>query len=137
MNERGIIMKRLVCIILILCVLPVCVFAEYAGKTDDELKNDFALILEELRSRGIWASDTIPNGLYIVGKSLPEGAFEFTTTVKGTVEVFPTYEDYSGDHNRLKYEILKEGQTFILTLVDGMCIDLSCDCVIKPLAYSW
>lgn len=127
-------MKKILCVLLILCAIPACVSAE---KTDDELKKDFHAIVAELKSRGIWESDTIPNGLYIVGKSLPEGAFEFTTTVKGTVEVFPTYEDYSADHHRLKYEILKEGQTFILTLVDGMCIDLSCDCTIKPLGYSW
>ena len=53
-------MKRLICTILILCLIPVCIYAE---KTDDELKEEFHIIVEELMSRGIWLSDTISNGL--------------------------------------------------------------------------
>ena len=131
------IMKRFLCVLLILCILPVCVFAEYTGKTDDELKADFRSIVSELISRKIWLSDSIPAGLYIVGESVPAGSYELTATQNGKVAIYPTLDDMATGHNRIIYILYSEGESFVLTLSDGLVIDLGCTCKISPLAFSW
>lgn len=130
-------MKKLFCVLVAVCLIPVCVCAEYAGKTDDELKADFKTIVAELVTRGIWVSDTIPAGLYIVGQSIPAGTYEFTPVEYDTVSIYPTVEDMATGYNRILYLIFDENETFTLTLSEGMVVNLGSTCAIKPFGFGW
>lgn len=127
-------MKKILCVLLILFVIPACVSAE---KTDDELKADFRSIVSELISRKIWVSDYIPAGLYIVGESIPAGSYELTATKHNNVSIYPTLEDMATGYNRILYLIYDEDEKFVLTLTEGLVVDLGCNCKISPLAFSW
>ena len=130
-------MKRVLCVALVLCLLPVCALSDYADMTDDDLKAEFRQIMGELFSRGIWVSDTIPAGFYIVGEAIPAGSYELTPTKHATVEVFPDMEHLTDNRGRTMYLIFNEGETFVLSLTDGMTVDLGATCNIKPLSFSW
>ena len=130
-------MKRLICTILILCLLPVCVCAEYEGKTDEELKEDFITVVSELVKRGIWLSDTIPAGLYVVGISIPAGAYEFSPVKFCSVEMYASKEAFVNREKRIFFETYDEGNTFILTLDNEVYLNLGATCSIKPLGFSW
>ena len=79
-NERGITMKRLVCVLLILCLLPVIVFAEVdlSSMSFDELKSLQQKINEEIHSRPEWKSVEVPSGYYTVGKDIPSGDYSIS-----------------------------------------------------------
>ena len=120
-----------------MCVLPACVFADYSSMSDDELKAEFKTIVAELLSRGIWDSDIIPAGFYIVGQSVPVGNYELTATKHGTIEIFPDMEHQTNNKGRTMYLIFDEGEKFIISLLDGMTVELDVSCSIKPVAFSW
>ena len=132
-------MKRMLIVALIVCLIfPACCAAsDLTGMTDEELKAEFSAVVAELVSRGIWISDTIPAGLYIVGQSIPAGSYELTPLTNDTIEIFPTLEDMSSNHNRLMYLVFEENETFTLTLSDGMAFNLQSTCTIKPFGFSW
>ena len=130
-------MKRFACMLLTIILIPVMVCADFSGLSDDELKAQFYATLEELITRGIWANDTIPAGFYIVGQSIPAGSYELTPIKHDTIEIFPDMEHLTENKGRTMYLIFDEGETFIITLVDGMTVDLGTMCKIKPLDFKW
>lgn len=136
-NERGTKMKRIICALLALCLISSVSIAEMSNKTDEELKNDFRSIVAELISRGIWGTDVINAGFYIVGQSIPNGTFELTPDKHGTIEIYPGLEQYSERKGRILYLIFEEGETFTITLSEGMTVDLESKCTIKPFSFSW
>lgn len=135
-------MKRLI-VLLVVFLMASTAFAEglnfssTTSMTDDELKTAFFSIVEELTARGIWVSEKIPSGFYVVGKTLPVGNYEFTALKHGTIEIFPSLEDCEANTRRVKYQILDEGDGLILTLEENMTVDLSCECKIKPFSFAW
>ena len=137
MKNEGDLMKRIVCALLILCLIPVVASAEYASMTDDELKTAFHEIMNEFLARGIWESDTIPAGFYIVGESVPAGSYQLTPTKHGTIAIFPDMEHLTAYRGRTMYLIFEEGETFVISLVDGMTIELDVTCAIRPVSFSW
>ena len=130
-------MKRFFLTVIAVCLVPVCAFADYSSLSNDELKAEFNLIVSELVKRGIWLSDTLPGGLYIVGDSLPAGNYQLTAIKHDTVSIYPTIEDKQTGHNRILYLIFDDNETFTLTLKDGMVVDLGSPCTVKPFGFSW
>ena len=130
-------MKRFLCVMLIVCILPFCALADYSAMSDDELKAEFKSIVTELLSRGIWESDILPAGVYIVGVSLPVGAYELTPSKRGTIEMYPDAESFKIEKNRFVFDILQENEPYVVTLIEGVCVNIECTCAIKPLAFSW
>ena len=132
-------MKRFLCILLI-CLMITPALAEsidLSAMTDDELKSEFQVIVSELISRGIWISEKIHAGLYVVGESIPAGTYEFTPQKHDTVSIYPTINDMATGYNRILYLIFDENESFILTLSESMVIDLGSTCIIKPFGFSW
>ena len=130
-------MKRLLCVLLILCAVPVFALADYSGMSNEELKDEFNLIVAEMVSRGIWISEMLPAGLYVVGETIPAGNYELTPIKRGTVSIYLSVEDMAANHNRVLYLIYDESQPFTLTLIDGMVVDLENGCTVKPFGFSW
>ena len=127
-------MKRIICLLLTMCIIPVCALCE---KTDDELKAEFYALREEMIARGIWDSDTLPAGVYIVGVSIPVGSFEIVPTKHGTIQMYQDNESFKNKKNRFVYDILSENEPYAITLTEGVCVNLECPCSIKPLTFSW
>lgn len=75
-NERGIIMKKLLCLLLALCLLPACAFMESVDLSQfsfDELRILQNRISEEITKRPEWKPVSVPPGLYEIGKDIPAG----------------------------------------------------------------
>ena len=136
-NERGIYMKKLICLLLALCLLPAFVFAEYSEKTDEEIKADFRSLVDEMISRGIWMSDVLPAGIYVVGVSIPVGSYELIPQKYGTIQMYSSIDALKNHEKRILFDQIYEGEPYILTLTEGVCFNLESTCAIKPLAFSW
>ena len=72
-------MKRLLCVLLILCAVPVFVFAEdidLSALSFDELRTLQTRISNELTTRPEWKNVTVPEGFYTIGVDIPAGKWE-------------------------------------------------------------
>lgn len=72
------IMKRFVCLLLILCIIPVYALMEsidLSGYSFDDLRKLQQDINAEIKSRPEWKSVPVPSGVYIVGEDIPEGKY--------------------------------------------------------------
>ena len=86
-------MKKIICFILFLCIIPACVFAEYdlSSLSFDELKELHIQILNEYVSRPEWKETTIPSGQWEVGKDIPAGEYRVTVPTDGAAHMLITY----------------------------------------------
>lgn len=72
-------MKKILCVLLILCVIPACVSASGLSEyTFDELRILQQTINEEIRSRPEWKSVNVPSGIYTVGQQIPAGEYSIS-----------------------------------------------------------
>lgn len=72
-------MKQIICVLLILCLFPVCVTAEsidLSGLSFDELRELQTRISKELVTRPEWKEVPVPPGLYQVGVDIPAGNWD-------------------------------------------------------------
>lgn len=78
-------MKKLMCITLILCVLPVIAIADVdlSSMTYDELLALRDQLNIEIFSRPEWKEVTVPGGQWSVGKDIPAGAYSLHPTKEG------------------------------------------------------
>ena len=71
-------MKRFVCLLLILCLVPVCACMEtidLSGYSFDDLRKLQLDVSAEIKTRPEWKNVPVPSGLYIVGEDIPEGKY--------------------------------------------------------------
>ena len=68
-------MKKMLAIILILCLLPIISLADVdlSSMSIDELQSLRKNICSEILSRSKWNSVTVPSGFYVVGEDIPAG----------------------------------------------------------------
>lgn len=72
-------MKRFVCMIMVLFVLPVCAFSDEIDLSTlsfDELRTLQTRISHELTTRQEWKNVPVPEGFYEVGVDIPAGKWE-------------------------------------------------------------
>lgn len=134
-------MKKLLAVVLVLCLLVPCAFAEapvdVKSMSDAELKSLYISVKEELMERKLWDTSILPAGIYIGGVTLPEGYYELTLNDSDIVAAWKSYEDYKQDtinnvNNVVFYQYLKKGTKITMSLVDGMVWRIPCDCVVRP-----
>lgn len=92
-NERGIIMKRLLCVLLILCLVPVFALADFdlSSMSFSDLQTLQNEINREIRNRPEWKSVSVPSGIYTVGAQIPAGSY----SVSGDGFYIAVYRDNS------------------------------------------
>lgn len=131
-------MKKLLAVILLLCMLMPCAVAEdVTAMSDDALKALYIAVKEELMARKLWDSSILPAGVYVAGESLPEGYYELTLNDNAIVAAWKSYEDFKqSDINNADdtvfYEFLNKGSKLTMSLIDGMCWRIPCDAVVRP-----
>ena len=117
-------MKKLFAVALILCLLIPAAVAEapvdVKNLSDDELKALYKDVKAELMERELWDGTTLPAGIYIAGKGLPEGTYELTALSRGQVRVFKDYDSFT--ENRLgQWVQLQPGDKYTLALYGETC----------------
>lgn len=79
LNEKGMVMKRFICVLLVLCVVPFFSLSEsidLSVLSFDELRVLQTRISQELTTRPEWKGVTVPEGFYEVGVDIPAGKWE-------------------------------------------------------------
>lgn len=93
-------MKKLICITMILCILPVIALADVdlSSLTYDELLALRDQLNGEIISRPEWKEVTVPSGIWYVGKDIPVGSYSIKPYNKGA---FLTVENPSATFGKL------------------------------------
>ena len=69
-------MKKLICIILIMCLFPVVALADdLASMSYEDLIALSRQIAVEIMSRPEWKEVKVSSGVYEIGKDIPEGSY--------------------------------------------------------------
>ena len=119
-------MKKILCVLLILCIIPACVSASGLSElTFDELRILQQTINEEIRSRPEWKSVEVPCGIYTVGKDIPAGEYSITMGKNGLYICIkrPTKNSY----NLLVNQGITKPESMIahIELLDGDTVEIS------------
>lgn len=134
-------MKKLFTLVLILCLVLPCAFAENVKElTDDELIELNKAVQAEMIERGLWGANILPAGVYRVGKPLPEGSYECIMRVTkdyGFVWIYKSYEDYKNNKSS-GLLTLTDGQEFMLSLYDDVVYKIDQDAYVRPFTgFNW
>lgn len=123
-------MKKILCVLLIVCFLPVVALSEdLSSMSYDELIELHRQLVKEIMSRPEWKEVEVPAGKWIIGEDIPEGSYS-VTPVKNS-SVINVYGNNSYGIPDLIY--LSDGETYgKLVLKDGMEIDISSPVIFAP-----
>ena len=120
-------MKKIVALLVSLCMLVSPVFAEVdlSSITDSELLELKEQVNEEIATRK--CGDLIPVGVYVTGKDIKEGHFVITSTNDSCYyALFNTEEDYE-EGNIERNGILKTGSDVYIDLSDNVVLEIRID----------
>ena len=126
-------MKKLICIILILC-LPVIAVAEtdLTSMSYDALVNLQRSLTTEIMSRPEWKSVTVPAGTWLIGTDIPAGSYSLSSKRAGVVVWRRAIDDYS-DNGLYYNEIIREDEPCgKIILTKGMVLVNSGEVVFSP-----
>ncbi len=130
-------MKKLFTLVLILCLVLPCAFAENVKDlTDEELKALYIEVKAELMERKLWDTGILPAGIYVGGMNLPEGNYELTVNSDCIVAAWNSFEECQQDSGALMNCIygafLEAGSVLTMTLTNGMCWSIQSDSIVRP-----
>lgn len=120
--------RRLICLLLVsLLVVPFALAdkVDLSSMTDDEIVALLTQVNNEVVSRGINKTATLPQGSYIGGKDLPAGKYIFVCKAKGDDWGNVTVKTDGGDGKLILWEVVsapKNGETpddIFITLGEG------------------
>ena len=81
-------MKKIICLFLILCMVPVIALADNFSKMSyNELVNIYRSIALEIMSRPEWKEVTVPSGDWTVGTDIPEGTYSIRPVKYGYIKI--------------------------------------------------
>lgn len=120
--------RSLICLGMILALLLTSAFAEsidLSGMSNDEIVALLTKVNNEIVSRGINKTATLPQGSYIGGKDLPAGKYIYTCLAKGDDWGNLTVKTEGGSGKLIIWEVVSapdEGEspeTVFITLNEG------------------
>ena len=119
------IMKRFLCLLLILCIIPVYALMEsidLSGYSFDDLRKLQQDINAEIKSRPEWKSVNVPCGVYTVGKDIPAGEYSISMGNDGLYICVKR----NGYHLLINQGITKpESMIAHVELLDGDTVEIS------------
>lgn len=127
-------MKKLLAVVLMLCLLvPWAAAEDVKSLNDEELKSLYIAIKEELMERKLWDTSFLPAGVYIGGLNLPVGSYELTLRDSGIIRAYRDYETFlEGGENYIYYTFHDSDTLFTLTLTEGVCWVIPMDAMARP-----
>ena len=116
-------MKKLVCALLALCLLPVIAFADFdlSAMSVDELAALNKAVVMELMSREDFKEVPVPPGEYTIGEDIPEGTY----SVKVANDDYAMIEIYKNGTLNDAYTVLAGTPVGKIVLVKGQTISIS------------
>lgn len=144
-------MKRFLGVLLTMLMLAVPAIAEeldLSAMSTDELIVLRDQVTSELKNRSVFDADEINEGVYVTGRDIKSGTYEFTCTsiregsneyYGAAIMVFPD-EDSFNDMNKIKQAgmHLKVDDVIAVNLVDGMVLYVSyCNGRLAVPEHSW
>ena len=118
----------------LLCVLLACLLflpsaladpVDLSGLTDDEIVTLLNQVNQEMVTRGISKTATLPKGSYIGGEDIPVGKYIFICTAKGSEWGNVTVKKDRGSGSLVTWEVVsapeegEEPETIFITLGEG------------------
>ena len=115
-------MKKLLCAVLILCLVPMVSLAEIdlSGLSTEELMDLNKAVIMEIFSRDDFQMVTVPAGTYKVGEDIPAGTYTVQADNLAAVSVM----DKKGNYTAKIYTVTKENPVGKLVLEDGESVSI-------------
>lgn len=117
--------RRFVCCLLACLLLIPAALADVpdlSSLTDDEILVLLDQVNQEVVSRGLNKTATLPQGAYIAGKDIPVGRYIFTSMARGDDWGNLTVKSDEGKGSLLLWEVItsgEEAETVFITLDKG------------------
>lgn len=123
-------MKKLVCALLALCLLPVIAFADFdlSAMSVDELAALNKAVVMELMTRKDFKQVSVPTGVYTIGEDIPAGTYSLKASGSWFSLKILDQNGKKVDSFSLESEIGK------LTLNEGETIEITSGAVFTPYA---
>lgn len=125
-------MKKLLCVLLMVCLIPFAVLAETDLKSMsyDELIRLNQAVEREIMSRPEWKEVSVPGGVWRVGEDIPAGTYSIKTDKRSAnFFVWKRAKDDYSDGGLVYNELIRKDEPYgKVTLTDGMVVE--CDAVI-------
>ena len=122
-------MRKLITVLLIICMIPVISAAELSGLTFDQLIELQQDLTAEIVSRPEWQEVTVPAGEWVIGVDIPAGYYSIKSTARLNIV---RIEDQDGRSAGL-YKTFDEGEVEGKTMLpDGMIFTCSKPVVLMP-----
>ena len=116
--------RFLCCLLACLLLIPVALadVLDISALTDDEILALLDQVNQEVVSRGLNKTATLPQGAYIAGKDIPVGRYIFTSMARGDDWGNLTVKSDEGKGSLLLWEVItsgEEAETVFITLDKG------------------
>ena len=116
-------MKKIICLLLIACMIPVIASADmFTNMPYSELIKLHRELVQEIMSRSEWKEVEVPGGTWIVGEDIPAGTYSIHPTSRGGF-----INIYTDKEKLIIYQgIRKETQTIgKIELLEGYRVEIS------------
>ena len=122
-------MRKLITLILLICMVPIIAAAELTGLSFDELVELQQEVTAEIMSRPEWKEVTVPAGEWLIGEDIPAGYYSIKST--GRLNIV-RIEDQNGSSAGI-YKTFDEGEVEGKAyLQEGMIFTCSRPVVLMP-----
>lgn len=116
--------RFLCCLLACLLMIPAALadVPDLSSLTDDEILVLLDQVNQEVVSRGLNKTATLPQGAYIAGKDIPVGRYIFTSMARGDDWGNLTVKSDEGKGSLLLWEVItsgEEAETVFITLDKG------------------
>ena len=133
-------MNKLLAIILVLCLLTPCTYADSIDLSDlsfKELRDLQYLVSTEITSRPEWKSVTIPAGCWRVGEDIPAGSYSIESADGNSVFIAVwgyAKDDYKTNGGLIyNYSLYDKGDIVgKIVLQDGWLLDIRYAVILRP-----
>lgn len=116
-------MKKLLAVLLVLCLLPWVYAEDVSALTDDELRALYTAVDAEMKRRELSPSEVFPGGLHIGGVSIAAGTVVSGMALNfGQIRMYDSYERMVNDRDDyVQLRNILEGEYFTFFFGEGMC----------------
>lgn len=131
-------MKRFICVLMVLSMLPLYALSEFKDLTDEELKSMYDSVRDEMISRGLFKEAQLPSGAYYAGSFLPEGTYVCTLeSGGGAVYTYKSYDSFLKGEEELSRVFLRSNDSFTMMLQGETCYVFEKTTTVRPGGLVW
>ena len=132
-------MKKLFAVLLVLCLLMPCAFADsLRNLSDEELADLLVDVKEEMIRRKMLNGEELPAGVYYIGMGMKEGTYICTSTYGGGAAlIYKSFESFLNGEEYVSRAWITSGHSYQMALYGDVCYVLEFPSVVVSFEDVW